>query len=230
MSSSSKLYRENKCIRERQVRGDSQQSNLASHGDEGLFAEGVVKEDVQQINSTMIKDEIVQASEETVKKQWLDILSKMAASKKEMFTEEMCKMKPMISKGHTKHVAYNFKESGEGWVLGKLYCKSIGLKRRNFNFECDFIGKDRQDYFLDYNLYFHRNLSDEENGPSEACNMAWVIFGKSDVKKGKAKKGSRKRKAPEPIADNDAAVADVCTAVESDAAEESDNDADDDIA
>lgn len=162
----------------------------------------------------LIKEEKIHSTKETVKKQWLDILAKMADLKEEMFTAEMCKTKPLISsKGNKRYIAYNFKQSGKGWCLGRMHNKTMGAEKIYFNYICDF-DKVRQAYFLDEKLYFDEHLSSKENGANDAANMAWVIFGKDITRKRqrlsgdfpKGDKRDRKRKTLEPNVDFDAAA------------------------
>ena len=138
-----------------------------------------------------VKDELPQLTPEIAVKQWVEIVSKTKRNGFEILPQEKCKGKDLAG----KRIAYYFKSSNKGWVLGQVHNKTYGRERLHFNWICNFSGV-RRSFYLDDSCYLSNSHMWEGNNVYEAKDMSWVVFGKAAKKRKSKSTGSgRKRKA-----------------------------------
>jgi hypothetical protein len=122
-------------------------------------------------------------SYEIVSKQMKEIMLKMKNAKMDMLTSDDCKSKSDLSSSTAqKAIAYYFKSTNEGWLLGKVHSKTHGKDRANFNYLCVFDG-ERRPYNLRHDLYFGCTSVTTRRGALNAQDMSWIIFWKRNSKK-----------------------------------------------
>jgi hypothetical protein len=115
---------------------------------------------------------------EIVNKQLADIMLKMKIAKMDILTPEECRSKSDLSSVCAqKAIAYYFKSTDEGWLLGKVHSKTHGKDRAEFNYLCIFDG-ERRPYNLRHDLYLACNAVSTRRGAFNAQDMSWIMFWK----------------------------------------------------
>lgn len=156
---------------------------------------------------------------EIVNGQFAEIMLKMNMAGMNILTSDDCKSKSDLSNSNAqKAIAYYFKSTNEGWLLGKVHSKTHGRDRADFNYLCTF-GGERRPYNLRDDLYFGCNAVSTRRGAFNANDMSWIIFWKQNPKKrrssGDYKWPSNKKVPVAPVANinNDDKCSDVDSGV-----------------
>lgn len=120
---------------------------------------------------------------EIVSKQLQEIMLKMQTARMDILTPEDCKSKTDLSYSNAyKAIAYYFKSTNEGWVLGKVHSKTHGRDQADFNYICIF-DDDRRPYNLREDLYLGSGAFSTRRGALNAKDMSWVMFWKKKTKR-----------------------------------------------
>jgi hypothetical protein len=120
---------------------------------------------------------------EIVNKQLADIMLKMKTARMDILTPEECRSKSDLSYSLAqKAIAYYFKSTDEGWLLGKGHSKTHGKDRADFNYLCTFDG-ERRPYKLRHDLYLTCSAVSTRRGAFNAQDMSWIMFWKKNSTK-----------------------------------------------